>query len=448
LLLNVVVHAQTESCAQYGDYPADFRGQKCWMAKYLKSHIWKYNNKQKVDVNFYFSISQEELDNYFVYNQGQDTFYLDTDNMAWGSFYYPCPRGGIASRYRTNTFPISTNLSWDAVKMMDSVRLFKLSPAEKLDILMGNKNFDVTKWELRNRGPERGNHGDDGYCGYCNGSRVAGALLPEPYHNVTISCMKDPDIKITFSPSDIKAIAAGSYMHPYFYLGIGSPDQAGQNDPNPALVDIMLRLYLAKHKMPFFIDAEPGPALYNETVLGYDRQITGRKDASNEEKINYPGASKTIAVKTILYLQDELTIDQSNAPTLPVLSDKKKAMAMASASATYNFWVHKLECQYFLFVDAQGTILNGKWIGRPVDFVWAANGAGNDENSEHAFNPGNKNIKFDPILLLVRQSLTRPGEGINAPLHRTTDPTLLNAGQIYQKPPTNLKIIQNTDKHN
>ena len=443
-LFFVNANAQVENCMPYGDFPTDLKGQRCWLNNYLSSTIWKYNNKQRVDTNYYFSISRTELDSFYFYTRGLNTYYLDKNNMSWGSYWYPCASGGIAQRYRVRQYPTSTGLNWNYIRTLDSAGLYNLSPAEKF----GNRNFEVTDFELKHRGPERGTTADNGFCGYCNGSRLAGALVPEPKYNVTVSSKADPSIKITFSPSDIKAIVAASYMHSRFYFGAGSPDVAGGIDPNPAIVDIILRVYLANHRMPFFVDADPGRAIYNETVVGYDRKVSVPVAASASEIAENPGATRKVKVSLVLYLQDEVTIDDSNVPTIPIMADKAKALVTPSGAATFGFWVHKGSYTYDLFTDNSGKIINGKWTSPAIDFLWASNGMGNDEFSENYRPPGNKELKFRPILQLVRLSIRAPDSGEEATVQSFLPLKIessTNTDRRFQTPPEFLHVSQNTE---
>lgn len=413
----VIALAQVNCHEKYGDFPIGYEGQKCWTEYYLRTSIWVYNDKNNNNAQLYniLNIPTEEIDNYFKADVGTNIYYLDRSKVAWGGNYWPCTNGGIAYRNSATMqkIPTSQSLNWNEILRKNEQELFVLSPAEKMDVYLGNKNFDITKFELQNRGPERKIRTDDSYCGYCNGARIAGALLPEPHNNVVVYSSANQSIKITFSPSDIKALATAIYMHPSKYFSIGFPDTTTRNrlDPNPAIVDVFTRLYLGNYHIPFMIDAVYTPSIFNETVLGYKRTITKYRDLTSGEK-NYIKAAQAIEIDLVLYLQDELTIERSNASTIDIMSDSAKALKEKSQSATYGTWVHKKKYTYNLYVDAQKKIVDGRWRGEPIDFLWTANGDGNEDNHLTSLTsqpdqktPSNLSLKFSSVIDLVRKSV-------------------------------------------
>jgi hypothetical protein len=429
-----------ENCTQYGDFPEEFVGQRCWLMNYLTSTIWKYNNNQKFDENYYLKINPNEIESYFNYETGAPNFYLDQNNTAWGGYWYPCKYGGIANRYQLSKYPSTASLKFTEVKDQRSGELNKKSPAEKFDLYLGLESFDVTKWELTNRGPERKDKRDDSFCGYCNGARLAGAILPEPKYDVTVKSSTNPALSITFSRADIKAIAAAHYMNAKYYFGAGKTDVAGLNDPNPAILDILLRLYLGHYKMPFFVDADPGDEIYNETILGYKRDLGKPRSPNAVETKANPDMKRVVHAVVTLYLQDELTISQSNTLTVPIMADKSAALKKSSTAASFKFWVHEMKYEYDLYIDNSNAIIGGKWTSsKPLDFLWAANGPGDDETK------GNNNLKFSALLKLIRLSLVGPGgnEAIEPSGLPKINEAASNSDRQFQRQPDMFRVRQN-----
>lgn len=404
LLNTAIASSQNIDCNSiYGGNPKDFSGQKCWMMNYFNWPVWLFNKNQTTE-NYSVILDKEKINNTFKYNYGKNNFYLDINHVAWGGNWWACVNGGIAFRKNGATkYPTTAVLNWNERTNYSTEQLNQLSPIEKFDIYRDSADYLATKFELLNRGPERKNpENDNTFCGFCNGSRAAGAILPEPKHSVIVKLSNGKEM--TFTISDIKALAGAAYMQPAFFFSTGNPDtNTNRIDPNPAIIDIMLRLYLGEYQIPFFMDADYNYSIFNETILGYKRTITKIRPLKSTEKIT--NATKAIEINALLYLQDEVEIDQSNEKTISVMSDSTKAINKSSNAATYKNWVHKLNYKYILYVDTENKILDGIWIGKPIDYIWAANGNGEDYKSRSsAFAKGNPYLYFPAILDLIKQS--------------------------------------------
>jgi hypothetical protein len=202
-------------------------------------------------------------------------------------------------------------------------------------------------------------------------------------------------------------------MHPAFTFSSGLPDeQAGDNNPNPGIFDVFLRLYLGVKKIPFVVDDAYGSAIFNETVLGYNRVINRSRQLTSSEKQIYKTAKRAIDISITLYLQDELSFESSEQETVSIMADSTKALNKLEDEAVHKRWVHKNNYKYTLYVDEQDVIRDGAWIGEPIDFAWAAHGNGNeDENVPINDTPGipkserNKNIKWFQVKFILTKSL-------------------------------------------
>jgi hypothetical protein len=380
----------TSPClATYGQFPTSFEGQKCWLEYSLGKSIYVYGDKFNEDSGRYrpIQIPAAVIAEYLNYNKGLSNYYVPKEYTPWGGNWYSCAKGGISRRFHSTVqdHPVSTKLKWSDVKKMNSEEINKLSPAEKMDIFLFDTTFSITKFELTHRGPERKNTNDDGFCGFCNGARIAGIITPEPKHSVTVwNSEPYPGGKqITFTIGDIKALLSASYMHPAFTFSFGRPiDSADANDPNPAIIDMMLRLYMGKYNVPFVIDDAYGPEIFNETVMGYQRKSGAARNLTAAEKQSYKSASKAVKVDLVLYLQDELSFKRSETETVSIMSDSTRALKEAEPAAVNKTWVHRKSYKYLLFIDDNGTIQNGKWLGHePIDFIWAAHGNPNEDNN-------------------------------------------------------------------
>ncbi len=307
------------------------------------------------------------------YKNGNSTYFPKGKYVPWAGYYMPFIYGGIANRWQecdTCHPQLNSLLTWEKVNKMSMDEIAKLSPAEKMDIYMGNAQFWFTENELKKRGPYKDSV--QSWEGFCNGMRAAGALLSEPINEITVkSKSTNGTYYVKFFPADLKALAAAAYFYGEFGINIG---ENGKCYPNAGIFDLALRECLGNQKRTFFIDVSPNSEKWNESVVGYERQIVN--DSIKEKIANSPiGTYKAVRVSVSLYLLGEIGI--SNSLTAPQIENKK--------------YLDKWICEYILFTDKNNNILGGKWEkfnstnpSRPYqkytqpDYLWFVSGEGTD----------------------------------------------------------------------
>ena len=338
------------------------------------------------------NMSEKKLNKFLNPYEGPTQFRLNEKHAPWAGNYFPMQDGGIASRWRTNEYPGEV-YDKDAVLTLSERELSNLSPVEKYDILMGYYDFRTTKHELKNRGPER-KLKPEYWEGFCNGVRCAGIMTKEPQFPVSLT-NKD-GITVQFSPADLKALAGASYFYVEKYGQIGGPTAEkgrAQNQPNPAVFDLVLRYHLAHNKKGFVIDSHLGSEIWNETVVGYNRSLSALEKITAEEKAKYPHAEKKLLVVLQLETLGEVGINDSNGLT-------KSKVADGSLLTT-------LDTSYTLYLNKDGEAIDGQWHNskgdRGVDFAWFVSGKGADH--EYADRGGNPNLRFKEINKLFKRSV-------------------------------------------
>lgn len=301
---------------------------------------------------------------FLKYDFGSNKYYPKGSYVPWGGYYMPLSNGGLATRWKVSntSHPESDSLlTWDQVKGMSEEDIAKLSPSEKMDIYLGNKNFGITKNELIRRGPERDNI--QNWEGFCNGIRLAGAMLPEPKKSIKVRSKSADKIFIEFDKADIKALGGAAYYYTEYYASLG---ENNSRKPNAGQFDILLRYMLGENKRSFFLDVKEGDQKWNETIVGYEREIM------KEEVIE---AKKYITIKSTLYLLGEISFDEMNTYTSSEIENKNYV----------NKWVYN----YVLEVNMNKEIIGSNWIrdentSNPFrayypDYVWFGGGKGLDE---------------------------------------------------------------------
>lgn len=328
----------------------------CWIKKFLTN-----------------SPIHENFDSSFLkYNIGINEYYPKGSDVPWGGYYMPLINGGISTRWQISddSYPKTTNLlTWERIKSMSIDEISKLSPSEKMDIYMGNKDFSITKNELTRRGPERNNV--QGWEGFCNGIRLAGASFPEPKKDILVKSKSGDEIFVKFLPADLKALGGAVYYYNEWYAALG---ENNKRKPNAGNFDVMLRLALGNQKRSFFLDVELGEPKFNETVVGYKREIVRESPAASQELTSL-GIKKVVDVRTTLYLLGEIGFRQANSMTVPLIENRE----------LINSWV----TNYKLYINENNEIIDGKWErfdAQPnysfleyPDYVWFGSGKGTDD---------------------------------------------------------------------
>lgn len=340
---------------------ADFDDDMAGLRSALK--IWKF--------------SDDKLENYLDPMKGSQEFRLNAERAPWAGNYFPMMDGGIANRWQKPVdakTQMSAPAELDHYLKMTKTDLAKLSPAEKYDLLLGNYDLPVTKFELQNRGPLRQMKVQD-WEGFCNGVRCAGINLREPKNAVVVT--NRDGLRLTFEPADLKALAGASYFYVENYAQAGSPsgDKRAEAQPNPAVFDAILRYFLADKQKAFVIDSHLGSEIWNESVVGFRRTVSEPKNLSAEEKRAYRWAVSKVEINGELETLGELGIQDSN-------NGKTQArVAKGEILST-------VPIRYTLYLDEDGRAYDGEWQNfrgnRGVDFVWFGGGRGAD----HKMRPG------------------------------------------------------------
>jgi Transglutaminase elicitor len=343
-----------------------FEKNLCW----LKHHIIDIEKQENSNIN---------INKYLDYKFKEGNSQLTGEGIPWGAYYFPYKKGGITQRWKKSTpqsynAAVATDLNWNKVKTMTTKYLSLLSPAEKLDIYLGNTDFRITKFEMEKRGINRPDTGG----GFCNGARAAGVLIKkEPTDSILVKPANTS--AFYFYATDIKALAAASYFHPQHVTRFGDLTCYVQ----PDIFDITLRYYIAGSNKGICIDIDPSTLINNMTILGYDRIIDPFLATWNGNKL--------AKVHLTLYCLSELAPTKINAETKNLIKDFRQHVGEG--------WVQSFVYDYNLEINSDGKIVSGTWLNinnndfHP-DFIWLPFGKGDDDNSLYQKDFGNKDLKY------------------------------------------------------
>ncbi|MGK5085238.1 hypothetical protein WDW37_18270 [Bdellovibrionota bacterium FG-1] len=146
---------------------------------------------------------------------------LDTEHRPWSDTFWPDVKGSIAYPYAESHFlanPLWWSLNRKFVANRDDLhyRLFfgdvsqdeidVLSPAEKYDLLVGDKDFSLTRNVVDMVDTRGGVNLLASWSGVCHGWSPASLMLPRPKHSFQV--MSPIGRQITFYPADVKGLAS------------------------------------------------------------------------------------------------------------------------------------------------------------------------------------------------------------------------------------------------
>ncbi|QBC42253.1 peptidase [Iodobacter fluviatilis] len=331
----------------------------------------------------------------------QDNIYeLDRMNLSqaklpfspWSDSYWPTYQGSIAHRYADTKMPRSNNFKdYDnyltktnpAINLIKNKQTHLMSPSEKYDLLMNDKNFTLTnkileKTRLRNANPEA-------WEGLCHGWAPAAYMYQRPSRSITL--YNAAGTPITFKPSDIKALNTllwSNLSYKTKFIGgrcnIKDPqtDVNGRildkdcNDNNPGAFHLALINQVGINKRSLVFDATYDYQVWNQPISAYNityfnpetgnvskriQDVMISKEKHSKDKFKKYRSSQGDSIVGV-----QMTMDYV-LETQPSTKDSDSAANDAVTQVTY---------YYDLELNSQtGKIVGGEWHQkRHPDFLW------------------------------------------------------------------------------
>lgn len=309
----------------------------------------------------------------------------------WSGNYWPHFQGSLAVRYRDASFIqlIQDNEQWDKFKELAkerplhtySGRYKRLSPAEKYDLIVGDKSMGLTKysWKLGEDANVLGRVPT--WRGLCDGWASAAQKMPRPVRSVI---MNTPDgTPITFYPEDIKALGSLLYARAQenvIFLGKRCRSRAlglftnACDETNPATFHRALVNRVGVMKKSFIADVSPGSEVWNYPIKGFEftffNVFTGEESKYFRDvmepfvkKHRFAKSSrrhkKTAAIVGVKALVRYVDMRPSN---------------LLETDGKENDKVLEKEYLYDLEMDSNFNIVGGESLSRNLpDFIWAPN---------------------------------------------------------------------------
>ncbi len=313
--------------------------------------------------------------------------------VPWSGYFWSTARGLLGNRYGDRKFRRED--SWEyrfeyvtenPASSFSEHEIESLSPSEKYDLLIGNKNGVLTSYMWEEGKKEIAKYKEiREWSGLCHGLAMASMKYPWPQFSIRVKSA-DGKYRIKFYPEDIKALGifhwSGNNI-PLRKLGgrceIPSPstDSIGRikdpncRDPNPGAFHLALINRLGIHKKSLIMDSSYDDEVWNYPIVAYDFTFFNPEINKKSSKI------KNAMIRLADFKNDKFS--QYRSPTTeyivgvetridylthgdPEQEDKDPRRDSKSIFAIY---------RYDLELDSDGKIIGGEWYSnRNPDFLW------------------------------------------------------------------------------
>ncbi len=317
----------------------------------------------------------------------------------WSDDYWGIYLGVLGKRYATGSgFPGSLDwkANFDYIQNNPAATILasgnqnavnKLSPSEKYDILVGDKQFSLTKqmWE-EGRGYYERNGSVETWMGICHGWSPAAYMLPRPVNSVTVLAA-DGQTKLTFYPSDIKALASllwAKVAPRVKFIGGRCNDSTPQTDPqtgrilaqncfdtNPGTWHLAIVNQIGVSQRSMVMDATYDYQVWNQPVLAYSYSYFNPATGSAVSSL----AQATVAKAS--FSNDKFAAYRGTQ-TASIVGIAMEVEYVVETLPTQNFpdspqrdRTNKVRYLYDLELDFSGRIIGGEWYQNAhPDFLW------------------------------------------------------------------------------
>lgn len=315
----------------------------------------------------------------------------------WSGHYWPIYEGGIGARYGDSKFPHSESFrvnyryfQKNYLKDVLSIQnLDRLSPAEKYDLLSGDKDWNLTKysWAVGKHYYDQTKKVET-WMGICHGWAPAAFIVPEPKKSFDIN-LSESGKTIKIYPDDVKALISQLWAQadvPVSFVGGRCNDKNPKTDErgriisrkcfdaNPASWHLVLLNLMGKEKKSFVFDATYDYEVWNQPLASYKLKYFNPNDKIttddlNSAKILYTDFKKdpymkyrSKNIKSIVGVQLDLSYVVEN---LPYEVDGTDANLPSVVEVTYF---------YDLEIDENDNVIGGEWyqVAHP-DMMWKPN---------------------------------------------------------------------------
>lgn len=279
----------------------------------------------------------------------------------WSDSYWPIYQGEIAVRYADPNFPASQDWQKNVDYLSHNLYLPQdiaiRSPSEKYDILVGDKNFTLTKALLEVGKPFYKATGSvETWMGICHGWAPASYMESRPQRTIQVLAA-DRRTWINFNPSDIKALTSLLWAEGEFTTkfiggrcerkeGRDQPDGAECQDTNPATWHLAVVNQIGVAKRSLILDTASDFQVWNQPVSSYRYRLINPKSGKQAKTLeeaavtvaNYPDdpfkKSRADGTKYIVGIRMLLTYTAETEPSTSALIARQMIFGAALGMTT------------------------------------------------------------------------------------------------------------------
>ncbi len=315
--------------------------------------------------------------------------------QPWSDDYWSISNGVLAYRYADpdKTYGEDWKEVTDYVReresdlMIESGLVSLLSPAEKYDLLVGDKNYTLTQTMLNEGKTYYDRDGKvESWMGICHGWAPAAFMLPRPTKVVTVVAA-DGVTKIPFYPSDIKALGSLLWAKnsPYTRFSGGrcnakDPKTDSENgriidqdcfDTNPGTWHKVVVNQIGVSDRSFVIDATFDYEVWNQPVQSYsyeyfNPQTFKRFNNFEDAQVKVEDFTKD---KFKSYRSEEAKYIVGVEMRLNYVAETRPSHR--SSDASFNDYVTTVIYRYDLELSGSSKIIGGEWYSnKHPDFLW------------------------------------------------------------------------------
>ncbi len=315
----------------------------------------------------------------------------EVKTQPWSDYYWALYNGQLAFRYADSYFPADST-DWkvknEYMTSEESRRtdVNRLSPAEKYDLLVGDENKSLTRAALGEGGNFYRQSGKvESWMGICHGWAPASYMLDRPTRALTVMAA-DGKTKVTFYPSDIKALASllwAQVSPPTKFIGgrcnekDPDTDKNGRVkdqdcfDTNPGAWHLAVVNQVGVAKRSFVLDVTFDYEVWNQPVHSYSYSFFNPKTMEPVKKL------KDALVEIDQFPEDKFSKYRSK---------KSRYVVGVSMDLTYMVETHprqtkrdgntddalkEVSYEYDLELDDKMNVIGGEWYSNAhPDFLW------------------------------------------------------------------------------
>lgn len=318
--------------------------------------------------------------------------------QPWSDDYWAIYLGMLGKRYADSQFPHSRDwkANYDYIRNNNALRIVesgdndavnRLSPSEKYDILVGDKDMTLTAkmWEPGRQYYTRDGHVEP-WMGLCHGWAPAAYMLPRPAATATVLAA-DGKTFLTFYPSDIKALSTLLWAK----IQTASRFIGGRcNEKNPAVDPQTGRILAGKcfdtnpgtwhlavvnqtgvSRRSMVMDATYDYEVWNQPVVGYKYRYFNPKKGRYARSLSDASVLKTGFDKDRFKKYRDPETETIVGIAMDISYIVETVPEHRSDDSPRYDQVQTVRYYYDLELDALGNIIGGEWYQNAhPDFLW------------------------------------------------------------------------------